>query len=59
MQLCDYNQQVTPPVSIDKFKNVNILITNGYLNYNSEGRHHQFVSEERLKQKLEKVLVEA
>jgi len=58
MHLCDHNQQITPPVQIEKFKNVNILITNGYLNYNAEGRHHHFVSEERLKQKLDKVLVE-
>lgn len=49
MDLCDKVQQVTPPLQMEKFRNANILITNGYLNYNSEGRHHQFVSEERLK----------
>ena len=63
MNLNDKPQQITGPVTTEKFSDnkagtCNVLITNGYLNYNTEGRHHQFVSEERLKSKLEKVLIE-
>lgn len=45
-------------MSIEKFVNANLLITNGYLNYNAEGRQYFQVILERLKQKIDKVLVE-
>ena len=34
------------------------MITNGYMNYNKEGKQFQSVFEDRLKSKLEKVLID-
>lgn len=72
LELNDKNAQITPPIHQDNFKNVNILITNAYLqNYSvfepvsediqpdesssgiKQGKISQFVSEERLKAKVE------
>ena len=77
----DKTAQITPPIHMDNFKNVNILITNGYLQHYSvfepsqeeaalseesklgpadtgNGKIAQFVSEERLKVKVEQAILE-
>ena len=38
LDLNDQTQQITQPLNIDKFVNANLFITNGYLNYNKEGK---------------------
>ena len=81
LELNDKSTQLTPPMHLDNFKNVNILITNGYLqNYSvfepsygeggfteesklgpvdtGNGKIAQFVSEERLKVKVEQAILE-
>ncbi len=58
IEMNDKNQQVTIPFDRNKFINANILITNGYLNYNNEGKQYFSVTEDRLKQKIEKVVIE-
>jgi Cft2 family RNA processing exonuclease len=45
-------------LNIEKFVNANLFITNGYLNYSKEGKQFSEVTESRLKQKIEKVLIE-
>jgi hypothetical protein len=77
LELNDKPLQITPPFQLEKFKNVNILITNGYLNASnnpskisltnpdsgtgelcSSGKMTQYVSEERLKAKVEAAILE-
>lgn len=67
MELNDRPLHITVPMKFDDFKNANIFITNAYLT-----PHHlnpmqkalapvkvfQFLSEEKLRLKLEKVLVD-
>jgi len=38
--LNDESLKMTHSMSIEKFVNANLLITNGYLNYNAEGRQY-------------------
>jgi len=45
-------------LQIEKYFNASVLITNGYMNYNSDGKQLQPIFEDRLKQKLEKVLID-
>ncbi len=49
---------MSPPLQADKFYNSSILITNGYINYNREGKQYHSVLEDRLKTKIEKVLLD-
>lgn len=74
LELNDKQLQITPPISPDHFKNVNIFITNAYpsplstldkqnLGYqqnlaSSTGKYYQFVSQERLKAKVEQAILE-
>lgn len=58
IDLNDKIQQLTPPMFPEKFFSSSILITNGYMNYNSEGKQFQSVVEDRLKTKLERVLID-
>lgn len=58
IDLNDKLQQLTPPLQTEKFFNSSLLITNGYKNYNQEGKQYHSVLEERLKAKLEKVLID-
>ena len=58
IDLNDKLQQLTPPLQAEKYFNAHVLLTNGFMNYNSDGKQHQPIFEERLKQKLEKVLID-
>ena len=81
LELNDKNATITPPLQLENFKNVNILITNGYMQTYSmfeasqdsampseeakvgssdsgNGKIAQFVSEERLKMKVEQAILE-
>lgn len=81
LELNDKTAQITPPIHMENFKNVNILITNGYIQHYSvfepsqeeaalseesklgpadtgNGKIAQFVSEERLKVKVEQAILE-
>jgi Cft2 family RNA processing exonuclease len=62
LELNDKPTQITPPFPVDKFKNVNYLFTNAYLHDKQQhlrsNTNLQFVTEERLKVKVEAALLE-
>jgi len=40
IDLNDKLQQLTPPLQAEKYFNAHVLLTNGYMNYNSDGKQH-------------------
>jgi Cft2 family RNA processing exonuclease len=58
IDLNDKIQQLTPAMQQEKFQNACVLFTNGFKSFNQEGKQYHSVIEERIRAKLEKVLLE-